>query len=206
MARHSSAVQANPEGRAAAVTEAPPRAIMARMKELPLSEVYQMIEPGPVVLLATADRGRANVMTMSWHMMMEFTPPLMACLVSEANHSFAALRRTRECVIAVPARRLAATVVKIGNCSGADVDKFARFRLRTARADMVKPPLLADCIANLECRVADARMVRRYNLFVLEVVKAWRDPKQKNAKTLHHRGYGRFAVDGPVIRLKSAKP
>ena len=68
------------------------------------------------------------------------------------------------------------------------------------------PPLLADCFVNLECKVTDTRMVRRYNLFVLEVVKAWRDPAQRNPKTLHHRGYGRFAVDGPVITLKSAKP
>lgn len=176
------------------------------MQELPLAQVYQVIEPGPVVLLVTADKSRANVMTMSWHMMMEFTPPRVACIVSEANHSFAALRRTRECVIAVPARKLAATMVKVGNCSGATVDKFARFGLRTARAATVAPPLLADCFVNLECKVTDTRMVRRYNLFVLEVVKAWRDPAQKNPKTLHHRGYGRFAVDGPVITLKSAKP
>ncbi|MBZ0138996.1 MAG: flavin reductase family protein [Pseudorhodoplanes sp.] len=176
------------------------------MQELPLAQVYQVIEPGPVVLLVTADKSRANVMTMSWHMMMEFTPPRVACIVSEANHSFAALRRTRECVIAVPARKLAATMVKVGNCSGAAVDKFARFGLRTARAATVAPPLLADCFVNLECKVTDTRMVRRYNLFVLEVVKAWRDPAQKNPKTLHHRGYGRFAVDGPVITLKSAKP
>ena len=94
------------------------------MQELPLAQVYQVIEPGPVVLLVTADNSRANVMTMSWHMMMEFTPPRVACIVSEANHSFAALRRTRECVIAVPARKLAATMVKVGNCSGAAVDKM----------------------------------------------------------------------------------
>ena len=45
------------------------------MKDLPLAKVYQLLEPGPVVLLATASGGRANVMTMSWHMMVEFEPP-----------------------------------------------------------------------------------------------------------------------------------
>jgi len=39
------------------------------MRQYPLSQVYQLIEPGPVVLLTTAHKGRANVMTMSWHMM-----------------------------------------------------------------------------------------------------------------------------------------
>ena len=53
-------------------------------KPLPLSKVYQLLEPGPVVLLTTAHKGRANVMTMSWHMMVEFEPPLVACVVSSA--------------------------------------------------------------------------------------------------------------------------
>ena len=73
------------------------------MKDLPLPKVYQLIEPGPVVLLTTAHKGRANVMTMSWHMMVEFEPPLVACVVSSADYSFAALRATKECVIAIPA-------------------------------------------------------------------------------------------------------
>ncbi len=73
------------------------------MEQLALAMVYQLLEPGPVVMLTTAHKGHANVMAMSWHMMVEFEPPLVACVVSEANHSFVALRRTRECVIAVPA-------------------------------------------------------------------------------------------------------
>ena len=87
---------------------------MRAMKELPLSKVYQLLEPGPVVLLATAHKGRANVMAMSWHMMIEFEPPQVACVVSGNDHSFAALRATRECVIAIPARKLATIVVKVG--------------------------------------------------------------------------------------------
>jgi len=173
------------------------------LKALPLSQVYQLLEPGPVVLLTTARKGRANVMTMSWHMMVEFEPPLVACVVSSADYSFAALRATGECVIAVPARKLASKVVKVGNSSGRNLDKFTAFGLTPMPADRVAPPLIAECFANLECKVADKRMVNRYNLFILEVLKAWVDPAQKNPKTIHHQGYGRFAVDGPTINLKS---
>jgi len=60
------------------------------MKALPLSKVYQLLKPGPVVLLTTVRRGVPNVMTMSWHMMVEFEPPQIACVVSNANYSFAA--------------------------------------------------------------------------------------------------------------------
>ncbi len=176
------------------------------MKELPLAKVYQLIEPGPVVLLTTAHMGNANVMAMSWHMMVEFEPPLIACIVSNANYTFAALRVTKECVIAIPAVELASKIIEIGNCSGQDVEKFERFGLSAVKADRVAAPLVAECFANLECRVADTRLVNKYNLFVLEVVKAWIDPAQRNPKTIHHRGYGKFAVDGETIKLRSRKP
>jgi flavin reductase (DIM6/NTAB) family NADH-FMN oxidoreductase RutF len=174
------------------------------MRDLPLSKVYQLLEPGPVVLLTTAHKGRANVMTMSWHMMVEFEPPLVACVVSGADFSFAALRATKQCVIAIPGRELAPIVVKVGNCSGRDVEKFGKFGLTAVPAERVAAPLVAECFANLECKVADTRLVSRYNLFVLEVLKAWTDPAQRNPKTIHHRGNGRFIVDGATIRLKSS--
>jgi flavin reductase (DIM6/NTAB) family NADH-FMN oxidoreductase RutF len=173
------------------------------MKNLPLSKVYQLLEPGPVVLLTTAIGGQPNVMTMSWHMMVDFEPPLVACVVSGNDHSFAALRKTKECVIAVPPVAMADRVVKIGNSSGREVDKFALFALATKTAERVAAPLLPECFANLECRVIETRLVDKYNLFILEVIKAWVDPEWKAAKTIHHRGYGVFVVDGEVIKLKS---
>lgn len=174
-----------------------------KFKELALSKVYQLIEQGPVVLLTTSQKGSANVMTMSWHMMMEFEPPLIACIVSNRNYSFTALQQTKECVIAVPAAALAAKVVKVGNCSGRSTDKFRKFGLTPLPATRVSPPLVGECFANLECKVVDASLVAKYNLFVLQVLRAWRDPSQKNSKTIHHQGYGKFAVDGKTIRLTS---
>jgi len=173
------------------------------MKEFSLAKVYQLLEPGPVVLLTTADKGKINVMAMSWHMMVEFEPPLVACIVSSADYSFATLRATRECVIAIPALELAPILVQVGNTSGRDLDKFEAFGLTPLPAERVAPPLVAECFANLECKVTDTRLVNKYNLFVLEVLKAWFDPSQKTPKTIHHHGYGTFVVDGETIALKS---
>jgi flavin reductase (DIM6/NTAB) family NADH-FMN oxidoreductase RutF len=176
-------------------------------EDLPLSQVYTLLEPGPVVLLTTADaRGRANVMAMSWHMMVEFTPPLVACVVSGNDFSFRALRASGQCVIAVPGVELADKVVAVGNCSGRDTDKFTAFGLTPTRASMVAPPLVAECFANLECKVIDETLVDAYNLFVLEVVRAWVDPTRQNTRTIHHRGYGSFIVDGETILVQSKMP
>lgn len=174
------------------------------MKELPLSKVYQFIEPGPVVLLTTQVPGtKPNVMTMSWLMMLEFEPPLIACVVAEGNYSFAALQKQHKCVIAVPPANLAKIVTDIGNCTGGDTDKFGSFDLTPLPASHVEAPLIGEAIVNLECRVKDSQMVKAYNLFVLECVKAWETPKLKDAPMLHHHGYGHFSVDGERIHIKS---
>ena len=172
-------------------------------KSLALSKVYGLLEPGPVVLLSTARKGKPNIMTMSWHTMLEFEPPLIGCVVSNRNYSFSLLKASKECVINIPSVELAKKVVKVGNCSGREVDKFAAFGLTPVAASQVQPPLIDECFANLECRVVDTRMVNAYNFFVLEVVKAWLDPVRKDARTMHHRGLGAFMVAGKTITVPS---
>lgn len=173
------------------------------MKSFPLSKVYGLLEPGPVVLLTTTRGGRNNVMTMSWHLMMEFEPPLIGCVVSNRDYSFKMLKATRECVIAIPVVKLASKVVRIGNSSGRDIDKFKTFGLTAVPASAVSAPLIGECYANLECRVLDTTFVNKYNFFVLEVVRAWIDPSVKDPKTIHHLGKGIFFVAGKRIKLSS---
>lgn len=176
---------------------------MATLKALPLAQVYRLLEPGPVVLVTTAHRGRANAMAMSWHTMMEFEPPLVGCVISEGDYTFDLLKATKECVLAIPTVEIAAKVVGCGNTSGRKVDKFARFGLTPLPGSRVKAPLVAECYANLECRLEDARLAEKYNFFVLQVVKAWIDPARKRVRTLHHMGRGVFMVAGRTIRLPS---
>jgi flavin reductase (DIM6/NTAB) family NADH-FMN oxidoreductase RutF len=172
-------------------------------KSFPLSKVYGLLEPGPVVLVTTVQKGRANIMTLSWLTMMDFEPPLVGMVMSDRNYSFAALKATKQCVINIPTVELAAKVVGVGNSSGRRLDKFTAFGLTPRPARLVAPPLIDECYANLECRVTDARMTQRYNFFVLEVLKAWIDPARKRPRTLHHLGKGRFVVDGRTITLPS---
>lgn len=169
----------------------------------PLSKVYGLLEPGPVVLITTAHKGQTDIMTQSWHTMMEFEPPLVGCVISALNHSFDLLKASRECVINIPTLEIADKVVGCGNTSGRKTDKFKRFDLTPSPAALVKAPLVKECYANLECVVADTRMVNKYNFFVLEVVKAWIDPAMKNPNTLHHFGKGNFMIAGETIRLAS---
>ncbi len=152
--------------------------------------------------MTTTDNGRANIMTMGFHMMMRHAPPLIGGIIGPWDHSYHALRATGECVIAIPTVDLAKKVVDIGNCSGRDIDKFEKFQLTAAPAKAVAAPLIAECLANIECRVADTALLEKYNLFILEAVAISIDDDRKERRTLHHNGDGTFTVDGRAIDLK----
>ena len=174
-----------------------------KKKTYPLSKVYQLLETGPVVLVTTCDQGRDNVMTLAWHTMMDFTPPLVGFVLGEQSLSFKTLRANGECVINIPTVEIAPKVVGCGNTTGRKIDKFQRFGLTTVRAKRVKPPLVDECYASLECKVVDARLAAKYNFFILEVVKAWVDPAVHDPRTLHHRGMDKFMIAGKTISVPS---
>lgn len=171
------------------------------MKEFPLSKAFQLIEPGPVILVTTARRKKLNVMTMSWHMVIDFTP-WFGFVMGPWDYSYAALRDTGECVIAIPTVDLMETAIDIGNCTGREVDKFKRFGLTAMPAEHVMAPLIKECLANIECRVVDPSLSDKYSLFILEGVKAWIDQDRKERRTFHANGDGTFVVDGRTRNLR----
>jgi flavin reductase (DIM6/NTAB) family NADH-FMN oxidoreductase RutF len=166
------------------------------MREIDVFNTVRLIEPGPVLLVTTQGPDGPNVMTMGFHMMMQHEPPSIGCIIGPWDHSSRALRDSGECVLSVPRAEMARTVVDIGNCSGTEVDKFAAFELCTKLARSVAAPLLADCIANIECKIKDDALADRYALHILEAVRLWVAPDWEDLPTLHHIGNGCFREDG----------
>ncbi|WP_420007653.1 flavin reductase family protein [Xanthomonas sacchari] len=178
-----------------------------RKLDFPTQDVRRFLEPGPVVLVSSAWKQQRDIMTLGWHMVLEFSPSLLACCISSANHSFALLRRSKQCVINLPTADLVDTVVGIGNTSGADLDKFAHFGLTAVPATHVAAPLIAECYASFECRLHDGSQIGKHGLFVWEVVKAHVAASPKRPRTLHYRGDGRFMLSGTEIsRRRLFKP
>jgi flavin reductase (DIM6/NTAB) family NADH-FMN oxidoreductase RutF len=170
-----------------------------RKKDYPVSEIRRYLEPGPVLLVSSASKGTTNIMTMGWHMMLEFSPALFGSCIANGNHSFEMVRRSKECVINVPTTALLNEVIGIGNCSGADVDKFKEFRLTAVPATKVSAPLIKECYANFECRLANGSLISKYGLFIWEVVKAHVATSPRNPETVHYRGEGVFMISGRSI-------
>jgi flavin reductase (DIM6/NTAB) family NADH-FMN oxidoreductase RutF len=177
-----------------------------RKQQFDVANVRRLLEPGPVVLVSSAWQGKTNIMTMGWHMMIGFTPALFGCYIDESNHSYAMVKGSGECVINIPTADLLEQVVGIGNCSGEDRDKFALFGLTAVPGEEVAAPLIAECYASFECRLANAHPNPNHALFVWEIVRAHVASTPRLPKTLHYRGDGEFMVSGREINTLERYP
>lgn len=169
------------------------------MEQLEINRAFTLLEPGPVVLVTTNDGKKDNIMTISWTMVVDFTP-VFAMTTGEWNYSFTALKKTKECVIAIPTVDMIDKVVGIGTCSGADTDKFVKFRLTPVKGKLVKAPLIQECLANIECHVVD--IIARHSIVVLEAGAAYFDTSRKEKRTFHAVGDGTFIIDGRKLDRK----
>jgi len=169
------------------------------MKKMPISKAFTLMESGPVVLITTNDGKKSNIMTISWTMVVDFSP-VFAITTGSWNYSFFALQKTKECVIAIPTVDMLDKVVGVGTCSGSDTNKFEKFRLTPLKGKLVKAPLIKECVANIECKVVD--IVKKHNIIVLEGLAAYQDNSRKEKRTLHAVGDGTFITDGRKLNRK----
>ena len=169
------------------------------LQEYPTDRVFTLIEPGPALLVATAEGRKKNIMTITWSTAMSFAPKF-GIVTGPWNRSFDTMMKTRECVVAVPGVDLIDKVIGIGTCSGADTDKFKKFSLTAGKARSVGAPLIAECLFNLECRVAD--YVDGHGIVILECVRAWENSERAERRTFHAVGDGTFVADGERFDLR----
>lgn len=169
------------------------------MKTLQIQKAFTLMEPGPVVWVTTHGGNKDNIMTISWTMVVDFTPKF-AITTGPWNHSYAALRKSRECVLCIPTVDLLDAVVGVGTCSGADVDKFKKFGLTPVRGKHVRSPRIRECLANIECSVVD--IIPRHNIVVLKGIEAYIDPSRREKRTIHAIGNGDFVVDGRILHRR----
>ena len=47
---------------------------VVKKRDFPVGDIRRFLEPGPVVLVSSAHRGKTNITTMGWHMVMMDEP------------------------------------------------------------------------------------------------------------------------------------
>jgi len=170
------------------------------MRKGKIERAFTYLESGSVLLVTTHDRQKDNVMTISWQMVLDFTPRIAICTGSW-NESFERIIRTKQCCLCVPTIDMLEKVVGIGTTHVSECgDKFKHFYLKKQKPSIVKAPLIADCLAAIECKLAD--YVEPHGILVLDGVQLWENPLKKERRVIHANGDGTFFADGEFYNLR----
>ena len=179
-----------------------------------LSHAYRLVNHGPVTIVSAAHEGRENCMAVAWNMALDFTPPKLAIVLGADTLTRELAEQSGELVVQVPPRKLLDALDGIGNCSGRDVDKWAKFSLIRGKASKVRAPLIEGCTAWLECRIIpEPAIAEKYDLFILECVAAWadddafvkgrwREDLPEPLRAVHHVAGGAYVIDGKHVRAR----
>jgi flavin reductase (DIM6/NTAB) family NADH-FMN oxidoreductase RutF len=132
------------------------------------------IYPTPAGLVTTVDRaGNPNIITLGEIYNLSIRKPVIVGLgIAPERYSHRLLCECREFVVNLPTAALLDKVLACGKVSGRDErDKFAMAGLTPLAAQRVKPPLIAECPVNLECRLLDdPERIGDHDLFKGEVL------------------------------------
>ena len=134
----------------------------------------EYLDPRPIVLVTSVDAaGKPNVFTVAWSMPTSFDPALLAISAGHQRYSHELIAECGEFVVNVPDRTLKDLALQVGGISGRKADKFAKFRIATQPAQRVKPPVIADCLAAIECVVVDSLLTGDHTIFIGRVAAAY---------------------------------
>ena len=170
--------------------------------EIPLSSSYRLLHPRLTVLVSCVDKaGKANAITLAWSMPVSINPPIVAISVAPKRYSHQLIEETKEFAINIPTMDIVRETLFCGRRSGRTHDKFKETRLTTLTAKLVKPPIIKECVAHLECKLEEQVTVGDHTLFIGRVVTAYTDKgifdekfDVKKVKPVYHMGGDDFVT------------
>jgi flavin reductase (DIM6/NTAB) family NADH-FMN oxidoreductase RutF len=130
-----------------------------------------MLFPTPVVLVTSIDeKGKPNVITLAWTGVVNSDPPMVGISIRPERYSHGNIQRIKEFVINLPSEELLRKVDACGILSGREVDKFSQVGLKAIPSEKVKPPLIDECLVQMECEVKQVIPLGSHDLFLGQIV------------------------------------
>jgi len=124
----------------------------------------------PVCLIGARQNDKHNVMTVAWVTQVSADPLLVLISIAPGRYSHDMIAQTGEFVVSILSSEQKNISSFCGSRSGREVDKIAHLELKTIPSRVVKVPLIAGCVANLECKVIARYPAGDHTLFIGEVV------------------------------------
>jgi flavin reductase (DIM6/NTAB) family NADH-FMN oxidoreductase RutF len=133
---------------------------------------FRPVHPSPAALITSvSEDGKPNIITLGEVFNISISNPvILGIAIAKPRYSHELICATREYVVNLPTAGMVEVVDRCGSVSGREVDKFAEFGLTPLPAEKVRPPLIAECSINVECRVLDIVEVGDHDLFLGEAV------------------------------------
>src|SRR5438132_6386951 len=184
-------------------------------REISIEHAYRLIACGPVTLVTSFHRGDMNVMTASWLTPVSYRPVLIGLSVHQATMTHDLIKRGGEFAINIPTADLLRQVKYCGAVSGRDQSKLKVTGLHEEGPHFIRPVLIEECIAQLECSVVEMIAPGDHTLFVAEVVyaqaeqEAFEDAyllKERDLKPLHHLGTDRYSTLDEILTSDAPMP
>lgn len=154
-----------------------------------------------------------NVMTASWLTPASYRPALIGLGVHQNNMTHDLIKRSGEFAVNVPTPDLLRQVKYCGSVSGRDANKLTATGLHEEGPHFVRPVLIEECVAQLECSVVEMLAPGDHTLFIAEVVYAQAEAdafegtwllKERDLRPLHHLGGDNYAVIEEMLLPKAA--
>jgi flavin reductase (DIM6/NTAB) family NADH-FMN oxidoreductase RutF len=173
-----------------------------------LPSAYRLLHPMHTVLVSCVGKSRKpNIITLTWAMPTSISPPLVAVSIAPKRHSHALIEETREFVVNIPTMDILKETLFCGRVSGREIDKFKELGLTPLPAKKVKPPIIKECVAHLECKLHSQFTTGDHTIFVGEIVEAYVDKDAfsegvydlEKAKMVFHLGGDEFATLKPKV-------
>ncbi len=141
-----------------------------------------------IIVIAKDKKGKPNPVTLGWTMIASYDPPMMAVGIYKGHYSVKCVRHSNCFTIAYPSSDMAKAALFFGSHSGRDTDKFAQFTTKTSPAKKIDSVLLADAVANFECKLVKQIPTGDHITFIGQIVAAHVNTKTK--KRLYSLGKG----------------
>lgn len=139
-----------------------------------LSSAYRLLYPRQVVLVSCADKtGKTNIITLAWCMPVSVNPPMLLIGIAPHRYSHELIEETGEFVVNVPTMDILKETLFCGRRTGRECDKFQEAGLTPLLAKIVKPQVVKECVAHLECRLHQRITTGDHTLFIGEVLAAY---------------------------------
>ena len=187
--------------------EPPPAGVGRR----PVTDAARVLLGGPVALVTTHDRGADNVLPVAWHAPLSARPPLVGVALEQSRRSLDLIRASEQFALNIPARPLLHLVQYLGSYSGEEIDKFEAAQLETFRAAHVDAPLLAGCVAWVECELREVLPLGDHELCIGLAVAVHADGRSfgeqwlagpEETRPLHFLGRNRYAALGATLEAR----